>query len=97
MFNYRGSISGLYDQNTFDGKFLKDFARARSSLVIESPFIRLGRVEQLLSVIAKLRRRGVTVIINTRSPKEHDNVYETQAEEAIEMLQNLGVTVLFTV
>lgn len=97
MFNYRGSISGLYDQNTFDDQFLKDIARARSSLVIESPFIRLSRVEQLMPVIEKLRRRGVTVIINTRSPKDHDNIYETQAAEAIEMLQNLGVTVLFTI
>ena len=97
MFNYRGSISGLYDQNTFDKQFLKDIARARSSLVIESPFIRVSRVEQLMPEIAKLRRRGVSVIINTRSPQEHDEFYETQAAEALAMLQNLGVRVLFTV
>jgi len=97
MFNYRGSVSGLYDQNTFDKQFLKDIARARNSLVIESPFIRVNRVEQLIPVIAKLRRRGVSVIINTRSPEEHDDIYETQATDAITMLQNLGVTVLFTV
>ena len=97
MFNYRGSVSGLYDQNTFDRQFLKDIARAQSSLVIESPFIRLSRVEQLIPVIIKLRRRGVSVIINTRSPEEHDYIYEAQATDAITMLQNLGVTVLFTV
>ena len=97
MFNYRGSISGLYDQSTFDKQFLKDIARTRSSLVIESPFIRVSRVVQLIPVIAKLRRRGVSVIINTRSPEEHDDMYETQATDAITMLQNLGVTVLFTV
>lgn len=97
MFNYRGSVSGLYNQNTFDRQFLKDIARARSSLVIESPFIRVSRVEQLIPVIAKLRRRGVSVIINTRRPEEHDDIYETQATDAITMLQNLGVTVLFTV
>jgi phosphatidylserine/phosphatidylglycerophosphate/cardiolipin synthase-like enzyme len=97
MFNYRSSVSGLYDQNTFDKQFLKDIARARNSLVIESPFIRVNRVEQLIPVIAKLRRRGVSVIINTRSPEEHDDIYETQATDAITMLQNLGVTVLFTV
>lgn len=97
MFNYRGSNSGLYDQSTFDRQFLKDIARAQSSLVIESPFIRVSRVEQLIPVIAKLRRRGVSVIINTRRPEEHDDIYETQATDAITMLQNLGVTVLFTV
>jgi phosphatidylserine/phosphatidylglycerophosphate/cardiolipin synthase-like enzyme len=97
MFNYRGSVSGLYDQNTFDRQFLKDIARAQSSLVIESPFIRLSRVEQLTPVIIKLRRRGVCVIINTRSPQEHDDIYETQAVEAIAMLQNLGAKVLITV
>ena len=97
MFNFRGSTSGLYNQNTFDTQFLKDIARAHSSLVIESPFIRLSRVEQLIPVIIKLRRRGVSVIINTRSPEEHDYIYEAQATDAITMLQNLGVTVLFTV
>ncbi len=97
MFNYRGSVSGLYDQNTFDRQFLKDIARAQSSLVIESPFIRLSRVEQLIPVIIKLKRRGVSVIINTRSPEEHDNIYMAQAVEAIAMLQNLGAKVLFTV
>lgn len=97
MFNYRGSISGLYDENTFDKQFLKDIARARSSLIIESPFIRVSRVEELIPVIAKLRHRGVSLIINTRSPQEHDEFYETQAAEALAMLQNLGVTVLFTI
>ncbi len=97
MFNYRGSMSGLYDENTFDKQLLKDIARAYSSLVIESPFIRVSRVEQLMPVITKIRRRGVSVIINTRSPQEHDEFYETQAAEALAMLQNLGVTVLFTI
>lgn len=91
------STSKLYNQDTFDKQFLRDLRNARSSVVIESPFIRLGRIDELLPIITKLRRRGVSVIINTRSPQEHDEEYEYQAAAAVAALQELGVTVLFTV
>ena len=51
----------------------------------------------LLPVFTKLRRKGVSVTVNTRNPIEHDAEYETQALIAIEQLQGLGVKVLYTV
>ena len=87
----------LFDDETFDHAFLKDMRECRSSLVIESPFIRLNRVLDLLPIFTKLHNKGVQVVINTRPPEEHDAEYQYQAEQAISLLQDMGVRVLFTV
>lgn len=91
------SDSRLYDQDTFDIQFLKDIRRCQSSLIIESPFIRLNRVQAFMPTFIKLRRRGVRIVINTRDPLEHDNEYQRQAEQAISMMQDIGICVLLTV
>ena len=96
MFKLNSSISKLYNQDSFDGSFLKDVKHCRSSLVIESPFIRLNRVYELMPTLKKLRRHGVRIVVNTRNPIEHDFEYQRQAEEAVAMMQDIGVHVLYT-
>ena len=97
--NIFSSPSGtqMYDEQSFYRAFQKDLYSARKSVIIESPFITLRRVEELLPVITKLRRKGVLVTVNTRNPIEHDEEYEMQALVAIEQLQGLGVKVLYTI
>lgn len=100
MFRLRSTIpsdSRLYDQDSFDTQFLKDIQRCQSSLIIESPFIRLNRIQSFMSTFIKLRRRGVRIVINTRNPLEHDSDYQWQAEQAIGMMQEIGTCVLLTV
>ena len=97
--NIFSSPSGtqMYDEQSFYRAFQKDLYSARKSVIIESPFITLRRIEELLPVITKLRRKGVSVTVNTRNPIEHEEEYEMQALVAIEKLQGLGVKVLYTV
>ncbi len=97
MLSFNSSAPNLYNQDTFDRQFLRDIKKAKTSLLIESPFIRIKRVEGLIPVIAKLQRHGVDVVINTRNPDEHDEEYRFQATAAVASLQELGITVLFTV
>lgn len=101
MFHSKDSVAAtnsmIFNQNSFDKAFNKDLRSCNTSLVIESPFIRLNRIRELLPVLTGLRRRNVLVIINTREPSEHDCEYMMQAEEAIAMMQGLGVRVLYTV
>ena len=87
----------MYDEQSFYRAFQKDLYSARKSVIIESPFITLRRIEELLPVITKLRRKGVSVTVNTRNPIEHEEEYEMQALIAVEKLQGLGVKVLYTV
>ena len=89
--------SSLYDQNTFYGQFERDLRRARHEVIIESPFITTRRMAALLPTLAKLRLRGVMVIINTKDPVEHDGDYCRQALEAVSMMQEMGILVLYTI
>lgn len=96
IFSSPGGIQ-MYDEQSFYRAFQKDLYSARKNVIIESPFITLRRIEEMLPGITKLRRKGVSVTVNTRNPIEHDAEYEMQALVAIEQLQGLGVKVLYTV
>ena len=96
IFSSTGGVR-MYDEQSFYRAFEKDLYSARKSVIIESPFITLWRIEELLPVVTKLRRKGVLVTVNTRNPIEHDEEYEMQALIAVEKLQELGVKVLYTV
>ncbi len=89
--------SKLYDQDSFYDSFVRDLGRARTLVVIESPFITQRRVDTLLPVLRKLYRHGVTIIVNTKPIEEHDAMMADQAMWAISELQDIGVKVLMTV
>ena len=93
---FRLSSSSLYNQSTFYDRFYKDLRSARRRVVIESPFITQRRSMSLLTVVSKLKRRGVEVIVNTKPMEEHDLQYQDQVLVVVEMMQNMGVRVLFT-
>lgn len=89
--------SRLFSNDTFYKSFVSDLQYARQRVYIESPFITKRRIEELLPVIERLRRRGIAVTINTRCPDEHDGEYIEQASGGILAMQELGVMVLYTV
>lgn len=89
--------SRLYDNRNFYKVLIRDLRRARYSVFIESPFITAKRMEVVLPILRKLRQRGVLVTVNTRDPEEHDAEYEYQATLAVYEMQQLGITVLYTV
>lgn len=89
--------SSLFDNNTFYKAFEQDLSRAKQSVIIESPFITSRRMEHLLPQLIKIRRKGVSVVINTRSPEEHNQEYAVQAENAVAAMQDIGIKVLYTV
>lgn len=90
------SNSRLYDQNTFYKAFIKDLSRAKSRVIIESPFITKKRIASLLLVFRKLRQHNVKIIINTKPFNEHEPIYRKQAIKMIGAMQDIGVEVLLT-
>ena len=88
--------SRLYDQNSFYKAFLADIKNCQNELVIESPFITTSRINILLPHLRKLSQRGVKILVDTRDPIEHDEPYRWQAQQAVDNLQDLGITVLYT-
>ncbi len=89
--------SALYNQDTFYKEFLRNISRCKTELLIESPFITSRRMQLLMPIFRKLRKRGVKIIVNTRCPDEHYGVHREQAVEAIADMRSLGVKVLYTV
>ena len=70
--------SRLYDNRSFYKVFEKDLRGARRCVFIESPFITTRRMNDLLPVLRRLRKRGVQIVVNTHSPAEHDYEYALQ-------------------
>lgn len=89
--------SHLYDNNTFYKAFKKDLQNALHSVLIESPFITTKRMNVVLPIFRVLRQRGVRIVVNTRNPEEHGAEYQYQATLAVSVMQELGITVLYTV
>lgn len=88
--------SKLFDERSFYQAFISDLRQCQEEAIIESPFITGNRIASLLPIFAKMRSRGVKIVVNTRQPIEHDTPFDLQAEKAIRDLQNMGVQVLFT-
>ena len=89
--------SSLFNQDTFYKQFERDLSRVKHEVIIESPFITSRRMTILLPIFAKLRRRSVSIIINTRDPIEHEGDYYYQALEAVVTMREMDITVLYTV
>lgn len=87
----------LYDQNSFYKAVTRDIYRAKSRVIIESPFITRKRTVELLPVMSRLVKRGVEVIINTKPFEEQDGILYEQALWSVDQLQLAGVKVLMTV
>ncbi len=88
--------SKLYDQNGFYKAFIKDLNKAKSRVIIESPFLTKKRVTSLLPTIEKLINKNVNVIVNTKPLDEQSFELYNQAYWSIARLQSIGVIVLFT-
>lgn len=90
------AIPRLYNEQTFYTAFEHSLAVSQKEILIESPFITRKRLLFLLPQLRSAVNRGVSVIINTRDPREHEERMKCEAEEAVHLLQNLGATILFT-
>lgn len=86
MFNLRKSDSKLYDQNTFDDQFMRDLRKTRKSVIIESPFLRVARVEKFTPILHRLKKCGVEILLNTKPLEEHDEIYKLQAQKSLSLL-----------
>lgn len=86
--------SSLFDERTFYQTFLQDLSSCQKEIIIESPFITNERMKTFDRLFTNLLEKGVKIFIITRDPKEHDNGYEMQSEEAIRWCETMGIQVL---
>lgn len=90
--------SELFNNDTFYAAFARDLRGCHEEAIIESPFITLRRLRVLLPILSHLIDREVRIVVNTRNPLEENNAFwSREAQIAIELLQRIGVIVLYTV
>ncbi len=78
--------SHLYDEKAFYRTFLQDLRNARRNIVIESPYLTERRVNYFIPLLGQLRKRKVSIRVNTRHPKLHSPLMQSQAEKALRIL-----------
>lgn len=88
-------ISSLYSERTFYKAFVKDLKNSHQEVIIESPYLTTARTSILIPIFKKLKKRRVTVRVNTRYPGHHDQLLKIQAWQAIKQLRKAGVKVKF--
>jgi len=85
------------DHNSYFGAFLEDLSRARALVIIQSAYVKPGRVGLLRSELAKCTSRGVRVCVIAQLPNdwnEEQRLADLKALEApIQTLQTIGVHV----
>lgn len=57
----------IYDQNTFQERFLQDVVQARESVVIVSPYVTVRRVKWIEAALSQCIQKRVKVTVQTRT------------------------------
>lgn len=91
----RSTHSRLFNEETFYKAFIADLGKAKSEVLIESPFMTTRRISMLLPTLLKLKKRGVEITINTRDPEEADTL-RLDSHKALSTLLHEGIHVVFT-
>jgi len=85
--------SELIDEQQFYKSFVNDLKHAKSSVLIESPFMTERKALQFAELFKKMTKKGVAIRVNTRNPRHHDSFLEAQAWKALYILKGSGVKV----
>ena len=84
----------IYDQNSFQERFLRDIAQASESVVIVSPYVTVKRVKWIETALAQCVQKRVETTVVTRDPESLPASSRGAAQSAIRMLQGQRVKVV---
>lgn len=90
-------VSHIFNEQTFYEAFKKDLRKAKHRIIIESPFITTRRFLAIYPLLKRASKHGVAVVINTRDPARHYAYMRYQAQECVSLLQDIGISILYTV
>ena len=89
------SPSLIYDGKSFYPVFSDDISRAKTEVLIVSPFMRKNRLTQIVKLLTPIMLNGITVTVVTRPPEDFkENEQETVRQNA-EFLKNYGIEVKY--
>ncbi len=86
--------SKLYDEHSFYSAFSYDMRYAKSTILIESPYITVRRATEITPLLKRAKRRGVSILIYTRNPLHHDGILISEASRGIAILRQAGAEIV---
>ena len=84
----------IYDQITFQERFLQDIAQAKESVVIVSPYVTSKRVRWIEAALQPCAQKRVSVSIITRTPASLPVSSQKAAEIAIGLLRAYSINMI---
>ena len=84
----------IYDQITFQQRFLQDIAEAKESVVIVSPYVTIKRVRWIGSALQQCNQKHVKATVITRTPDSLSASSRKAADIALSMLRELQVKIV---
>lgn len=88
-------ITNVFNENTFYPKFVEDLNFAHSLVIIQSPFLRIKRIEKLFTVFENCRIRGVRICVYAQRPYQQTKEDELALLECNNFLSALGIHVTY--
>ena len=85
----------IYDQVTFQNKFLQDVAQARESVLIFSPFAAPRRVQWLAAALEQCAQKRIPVTVVMRSAESLPERSRKSAQIAVERLKSQNCSLVF--
>ena len=85
----------IYDQVTFQSKFLQDVAQAKQSVLIFSPFATPRRVQWLAAALEQCAQKRISVTIVMRTPESLPERSRRSAQIAVERLKSQSCSLIF--
>lgn len=84
----------IYDGKTFYSSYCQDIRTASKEILIVSPFMRKGRITQLMRNLTEAILNGVSVTVVTRPPEDFKEKECETVEKNISTLQEYGIKVV---
>ena len=85
----------IYDGKSFYPVFSDDIFRAKTGLLIVSPFMRKNRLTQIVKLLTPVMLNGITVTVVTRPPEDFKESEQSTVRQNAEFLKNCGIKVKY--
>ncbi|MFA5417689.1 MAG: AAA domain-containing protein [Bacteroidales bacterium] len=93
--NRPDNIGNSYSDTDFWPSFINDLSKAKSTLIIFSPFLTSSRIGKLHLIFSELKEKNVAIFVITLSPDEQPSIMSNDAKDVVAKLKEMGIIVKF--
>lgn len=84
----------LFSDSDFYPNFIGDILKAKSEIIINSPFITTYRSDKLKPIFQHLLHKGIRIFVITKPPEEHKDNMKEQSLKELKEFEKMGIVVI---